>query len=201
MREATASLSLRGARLVVVRGSSVAIHTRGLLRPTIVVDACFARTADDEVLVAAVLHEVAHVRGRDALRGFVARACMAVNPAARLLRPELERWRSAREAGCDEEAVSSGGRALALAAGIVQAAKFRCAELPAHCVGLCGHDAAALRLRLSLLLAEPSPPARTHGGRVLAALIAGVVVAPHMAGPGLLERFHFAVERLLGPLL
>ena len=113
--------ALRSLRVEVAQRAPSPVYTVGRIRPRVIVDACFAGEADEAMLRAALLHERAHVAGRDMLRHFVARACLSLNPLGHLLlRPEFERWRQAREARCDGEAVRAGGEPLALAQGIVR---------------------------------------------------------------------------------
>lgn len=188
---------LRRLRIAVVRDCAEPICTLGLLRPIVVIDACFVRDTDPKMLRAALLHEHAHIAGRDILRSFVARLCLSANPAGALLGPDLDRWRSAREAVCDSEAVQRGGDPLALAESLVRAARFRCGGLSPHSVSLCGHSGAALKLRLTLLLNGPPVPIRTIGHLALAVGICAAVAMPHFGSSGLLEHFHFEIERLL----
>ena len=193
---------LRRLTVRVARRAPAPVFTMGWIRPTTVVDACFVRDADDAMIHAALLHEFAHAMGYDNLRGFIARLCLSMNPLGSWLAPDLARWRQAREARCDSEAVRFGGETLALAEGIVQAAKFRCRDLGSHAIArLCGHDRAALRLRLALLLDGPPRARRRSGGHVgllVATLLA--LVLPHFESVGVLERFHMAVEQLLHTL-
>lgn len=192
--------ALRGLRVAVAHDAPAPVLTTGWLRCRIVLDACFVRDADDAVLIAALLHERAHVDARDTLRTFVARLAVAINPAGRWLADDLNRWEQAREAVCDGEAVHLGGEPLALAEGIVRAARFACAG-PATCGAslLCGHDPLALRLRLALLLDRPARARRTLGHIALLTTVLAALVVPHIQQAGLLEHFHFAVERLLHP--
>ncbi|CAN0447766.1 unnamed protein product, partial [Laminaria digitata] len=125
--------------------------------------------------------------------------CLSVNPAGVLLASDFERWRSAREAACDGEAVHRGGKPLALAEGIVRAARFRCGGLSPHGAALCGQNRAALKLRLALLLAGPPTPVRTFGHVVLFVGVFAALAVPHIESLGALEHFHFEVERLLHP--
>ncbi len=191
---------LRGLRVQVVRHGVGPVLTRGLLRPVVMLDESFMRGADDSMLVAALLHERAHVAGRDTLRGFILRLCQNLNPAWRWLSLECDHWLAAREALCDQRAVHEGGDRLALAESIMKAARFAGCDRSAQTVGLCGHDTLALKLRLNLLLGEPGSPRRSLGYVVLATALAAVVVAPHWGGAGALEHFHIGVERLLHTL-
>jgi beta-lactamase regulating signal transducer with metallopeptidase domain len=199
MRVVEGNEHLRALRIAVVRESSEPIYTLGLLRHTVVIDACFVRDADHEMLQAALLHEHAHVAGLDTLRSFIVRLCLSANPAGALLTRDFERWRSAREAVCDGEAVHRGGEPLALAEGIVRAAKFRCADLAPNGAALCDHSGTAFKLRLALLLNGPPAPARTFGHIVLAVGVIAALAVPHIECLDLLERFHVEVERLLYP--
>lgn len=189
---------LRRLRVLVARGAAAPVFTVGWFRPRVILDACFVTDSDDDVLYAALLHERAHIAGFDTVRGFVARLCLGANPAGHLLAPDFDRWRHAREAQCDGEAVHRGGQALALAEGIVRAARFGCRAAGAAPVAhLCGHDAATLKLRLALLLEGPPRPVRTAGHLLLGACVLAALVLPHVPNLGALELFHFEVERLL----
>lgn len=189
---------LRTLRVVVLEHAAEPICVVGLLRPVVVLDACFARESDDAMLHAALLHEHAHIVGRDTLRTFLVGLCLSANPAGGLLLQDFRRWRSAREAVCDGEAVHRGGEPLALAQGLLRAARFRCSGwAAAMSAPLCGHDATALKLRLALLLQGPAVPVRTLGHVALGLGIAAALLTPHIGPQGVLEHFHFEVERLL----
>ncbi len=189
---------LRRLQVVVTESGPAPVFSMGWLRPRTVVDATFVEQADDAILRAALLHELAHALHYDALRVSVARVCLAVNPLGRWLMPELERWRQAREAFCDAEAVHLGGDRLALAEALVRGARFHCTALDGHALTmLCGHDVAALRLRLALLMAGPVRPRRNYGHLVLLVGLLALMVAPHLDSVGLLDQFHIEVERLL----
>ena len=188
---------LHGMRIIVVRGSREPIYTLGFLRPTVVLDACFLKDADAEVLRAALLHEHAHITGMDTLRFFLTRLCLSINPARALLIPNYERWRGAREAACDGEAVHRGGEPLALAQGILRAARFECAGCGPCAAPLCGHDLAALKLRLALLMGTPARPVKTPGHVALLIGIITILIIPHVEGLELLDVLHTEVERLL----
>ena len=183
-------------RIVVVCESPTPLYTSGLLSPTVVVDACFARLSDRQVLRAALLHEHAHVAGRDALRYFIVRSCLALNPLRRLLQPDFDRWRVAREAACDSDAVSRGGDPLALALGILRAARFRCGRLGPPVVGLCGHGR-ALKLRLALLMDETPTANPTRGRLLLFASALAALAVPHVPELEVLDHLHLTVEHLL----
>lgn len=188
---------LRRLRVVVAQGVDDPVCTLGWFRPRVIVDACFAEVADDAMLRAALLHERAHVAGFDTVRDFVVRFALAFNPLGRWLAPDFARWRQAREAQCDSVAVRDGGEPLALAESILYAARFECrGHARAGIARLCGHDTAALKLRLALLVHGPPAPTRGRAQFVLLLAMLSVVVAPHLDSAGLLDHLHLAVERL-----
>ena len=101
--ELAARLGVRAPRLVVGEGAYVV----GLWRPTIVVPAALV-TGEPALLRAALVHELAHVRRRDALGRCVQLAAAALYwwyPVVRLASRRLE---LAREAACDAWALEAG---------------------------------------------------------------------------------------------
>jgi Zn-dependent protease with chaperone function len=204
---ARARPALARRRVAVVREAPAPAFVHGWLAPRIVLDAAFVDAeTDDRVLAAVLLHEAAHADARDPLRSFGARLCLALNPAGGRLRAELSHWQQAREIACDIEAVTRGGDPLALAQGIVRAARRQNRAprphalplpSPAALAALCGHEPAALRLRIALLL-EPIPPAATdRSHRLLLIAVIVAALAPHLIAPGAFESFHHLVERLV----
>lgn len=184
------------SRILIVKNAHEPVFTLGWLRPFIVLDACFLDSADNEMIHAALLHEAAHISGFDTFRGFVGRLCLGINPVGFLLKNDFQHWQSAREVQCDSVAVSNGGQALALAESIIRAARFsthKC-RLPGT-ANLCGHNAAILKLRLSILFEGPSKPLRTFGQMFLGLAAIVLVFVPHLETTGLLEHFHYEVER------
>jgi len=193
---------LSGLRVQVAEHAPEPVYTVGLLRAYVVLNASFARDADDALLRAALLHEYAHIRGFDTLRAFAVRFCLSINPAGSLLNPDFERWRNAREAQCDGEAVHWGGEPLALAEGIVRAARFHRSLYSAPaCSALCGHDRDTLKLRVALLLDGPPLPIHTLGHVALGLLLAVAVITPHFGDVGALQHFHLEVERWIHTLV
>lgn len=191
---------LASMRAWVVARSPEPVVTIGLFRPACFLDACFVESADEKMLLAALLHETAHMSAYDNLRCFLVRLALSVNPAGRLLRGDFRRWRQAREAACDGSAVFQGGEALALAQSIIHAAKFRCAG-PLSCgvSALCGADAAALKLRVALLFDGPPTPQRTQGHLLLLLAVGAALGLPHLESFAFLDQFHLAVEQLVHP--
>lgn len=185
-------------QIAVICQAPAAVFTHGWWRPRFYVDACFVAENDAEILHAALLHELSHARARDPLRAFATRICLMLNPARRLLAPEFEHWRNAREGSCDAEAVSLGGDALSLAQGIVRAARFRCTDAAVCGIAmLCGHDATMLRLRVALLMDGSHLPRRTFGHFALAIALVAAVILPHLFDTDALQYLHVAVERFL----
>lgn len=72
-------------RIRVVEAAAHRFCTVGFIRPRIEVDMGALGSCDDDEVVAALLHEVAHGRGRDPLRFALARVAMGLNPLGRLL--------------------------------------------------------------------------------------------------------------------
>jgi len=188
-------------KIKIVQDSPEPMFTIGWFRPSIVLDACFLQSADDEMILAALLHESAHITGFDTFRGFIGRLCLSINPVGFLLQNDFQHWQSAREVQCDSVAVSKGGQALALAESIVSAARLsRLGVFAAHecrlpgAAHLCGPDAAILKLRLAILFDGPAKPLRTFGQIILGLGLATLLLLPHLQSIGLLEHFHFEVE-------
>ncbi len=197
-RVVSSDARLRGMSVVVARQAPTPVYVSGWLRPRGVVDACFARDADDAMLRAALLHERAHAAAYDTLRVFLIRLCLFINPAGGWLAADFGRWRQAREAQCDGEAIHHGGDALALAEGIVRAARFRCDGVVSCGIAMLGgQDLPALRLRLALLQHGPPRSARTLGHAALVVAVVIALVVPHVQEVGALDHFHLQVERLL----
>ncbi len=183
----------------VVRNAVEPVYTVGWWRPEVVVDARFVRGTDEALLRAALLHECAHVVGRDPLMDLIARLALEINPVGWMLREDYLRWRSAREALRDAQAIQWGGEPLALAQGIVRAVRFgrgvRAGLTPL------GGDHHTLRLRLALLFDGPPRPDASRAGWVLLVAVGVVVALPHLGGTSLLELLHLEVERWFHPLL
>jgi Zn-dependent protease with chaperone function len=195
-RMVDAELALSAMRWTVLRKAPAPVFAMGLLRPRVCLDACFVASADDAMLRAALLHESAHVRGRDNLRDVLVRVCLALNPVGRWLAADFARWQQAREAQCDLAAIRLGGEPLALAEGIVRAARMGGAEH--QCLAqLCGHRSSTLKLRLALLMTPPAAPHTSWGHGLLAVALVLAAAAPHLTATGLLDVVHLAVERLI----
>ena len=107
----------------VVAEADFAIASRGIRRREILINRDWLASIDDESLLAALLHESAHLQAHDPLRLRLARACIAVNVSRNLLHTTLHNWLNAREIACDDRAVSLGANRLALAQAIASAAQ------------------------------------------------------------------------------
>ena len=150
---------------VVVGPASAGPHVVGIVRPRIVVPP--ALVADPAMLRAALLHELAHVRRRDALARLVeiwAAAVMWWNPVARVVARRLD---LAREAACDAYALEHGVERPAYARLLVQMATLR-APAPALAVPF------ALDARVAAVLAHHS--VRTRIGKLHALVLAAFAV-------------------------
>lgn len=148
---------------LVVGDDAIGPHVVGLLRPIIVVPP--ALLDDPSLLRAALLHELAHVRRRDALGRYiqiVATSLMWWFPLVRLVNRRLD---LAREAACDAWALEAGAVPRpAYARLLVRMAALRTAAAPA----LAAHH--ALDARVAAVL---GPPARPRIGVVHRLVLAG----------------------------
>jgi len=106
LRELAQKAGVRNVRVLARAGVTIPF-THGVLRPVILLPAGWA-TWDREALEAVLLHELAHVRRRDAISILAAQlACAAAwfNPLAWIARSALLRE---AELSCDQEVVSHG---------------------------------------------------------------------------------------------
>lgn len=162
LAQLAAHMRVRAPRLAL-GGEDVGPHVVGVMRPIIVVP---PQLLDDAALLrAALVHELAHVRRRDALARIVQIAAGAMMwwwPVVRLVHRRLE---LAREAACDAWALESGEVARpAYARMLVRMAQLRTVAAPA----LAAHY--ALDARVASVLGPPVRARMTHLHR---ALIAG----------------------------
>jgi Zn-dependent protease with chaperone function len=191
-------------RVVATESAGFALGTQGWLRPRVFVGMVFATRLTDEMLAAALGHELEHVRLRDPLRFRVLALALALNPIGRrLLDPHAARWLSAREAHCDREAVLRGSLPLPLADAIVRAARPGSSEMAA----LGARDTAMLKLRIGMLIAfaERAPHRccrREPPSFPLAlTLLLLALLLPHRAGTGALDALHTGAEQAFAVLL
>jgi Zn-dependent protease with chaperone function len=200
-RVCASNRSLHKLCFTVLARSTVPICTIGIFKPRIEVTAELLDALDDHALIGALLHEAAHVRAYDPLRLFILSLCQSLNPAAFLLRPEADRWRLAREAACDEEAVMSGGDPLSLAQAIVTAARCATGPAPVHAVPLGGRGMDNIQLRVGLLLRQADGCRAADRSEVpllgLAILLSLVAALPHVLGSGPLDTMHIGIETAL----
>lgn len=172
--ELAARVSVRVPRLVI-GDADTGPHVVGLFRPTIVVPAALA--ADLALLRAALLHELAHIRRRDALARILqilAAALMWWLPVARLVHRRLE---AAREAACDAWALEAGDvPRAAYARLLVRMASLRGATAPAGAALAATHrSGTGLDARIAAILGPAARPRLGVPHRI--ALAAWIVVA------------------------
>lgn len=199
-----AELQALSGRVAATEVRGFALGTQGWLRPRVFVGVGFAARLTDEMLASAFGHELEHARRLDPLRFRALSLALAMNPLGRrLLEPHAARWRSAREAHCDREAVLRGSQPLPLADAIVRAARPSEPEV----VGLGARDTSVLELRIGMLLAfaerAPRPCRRDEpsGFPLAVALLLLALLLPHQAGTGALDALHTGAEQALGVLL
>lgn len=190
-------------RVAVWTNAPAAIATTGLFRPRVVVRTSFAAVLDDDALVAALQHEVAHVQSHDSLHYALTAWSLSLQPfGQRVLGRELTRWIVARETHCDREAVLAGADPRALAHALVVAARGA-SDLQA--VALAGGAIDVVRLRVELLLAYAERmPVHCCRGSALApmlALLGFASLMPHLAGTQALDIVHVVAERTVSMLV
>lgn len=194
------SLARLQGRLITCDTLHSPIATVGIFSPAVAVRSSFASALDDDALVAALHHELEHVRARDPLRYLAISFAVAVNPLGRwILGGELSRWILARETHCDREAVLGGASSPALAHALVTAAR---APMPALLtVGLGSTGALGLKLRVDLLMAYSDRLPRHCCGepalRIALLLMAVAFALPHGSGTDALDMVHIASESTL----
>lgn len=181
----------------VVTGADQVLCTRGLFRPRIEIDVRLLRLLGDDALEAALLHEVEHVRGLDPLRYAMAAAALALNPLARLLRPELEAWRFGREAACDRASVGGGANALALALALVKAAGDHARPGPVAALNASGIERVRARIALLLEYADRLPVhhrPRWSNQAIVTVLVGLILAFPHAWGATHFDQLHRGIE-------
>jgi Zn-dependent protease with chaperone function len=177
----------------VVQSEAAFCFTAGFLRPRIYLSAAFARALPPAQLAAALEHERAHARRRDALRLWLARALAWVHlPAVRAR--VLADLALACEQACDEEAGRRLGDRLRVAEAILAAERALAGAPPIPALAAAGFGHGSTAARVQSLLAEPRRPAPGTLRRLLLASL--LLAAPAAADP-----LHHATEHLLGLLL
>lgn len=193
------SLAVLRGRLTVTEQAGFAVGTVGSLRPSVVIGVEFAGALTDPMLHAALCHESEHIQSLDPLRYLLLDLALRVNPfGAWLLDPHVLRWKVAREARCDRQAVLRGADPLLLAQALLHAARPTRPGMPAL-----GPDRfAILKLRVSLLLAfsERRPQRYSDDGQSAIPLALAVLVIamllPHQIGTQPLDSLHIGIERV-----
>lgn len=145
----------------------------GLRRPRVLVSTGLDALLTAEEAEALLLHEAAHVRGRDPLKVAVGRLlCGALGfvPAVAAL---YRRYLVEKELAADRAAVAAHGTDAALASALVKLLDARPAGLPGLAVG----GGTALDARVAALLGEPMPRAARSGWRTIPPSAALVLLA------------------------
>lgn len=188
-------------RIHAVSGSSTRICTLGYLRPRIEVSVELMAQLDDRALTGAMLHEAEHLRTYDPLRYLLAAVCLGLNPAAFLLRPEIARWRQARELICDRFAVRAGADPLSLAEALVVAARPRPEPVLPFAAQLGCGSVSWLQYRINLLFGyatrPPGQEKRELPSFLLIVLALVPVVLPHIVDAWPLAGLHHSLELLI----
>lgn len=201
--ERAQSLAFPGLALPVnlVSETESLLAVTGIFRPQVFVSRDVAQVLTQEELLAALGHELAHVRRFDNLRQLLLRSMRLPLP---LLRAADADWTSASEIAADEAAVDAGASAVELSSALVKVGRLRgnlvlqarlaASHLaPAGCAASTGARATHLR---ALLETERLPaPGSGVNGKILAAL---ALVAVYLACLGtLLPAVHEFLELLV----
>lgn len=197
----TATLGNIRDRIWAVGGSDTQICTVGYLRPRIEINVEFMEQLDDRALVGALLHEAEHLRTYDPLRYLVAAVCLGLNPAAFLLRPEIMRWRQARELLCDRFAVRAGADPLSLAEALVVAARPRPEVMRPFAAQLGCGSVSWLQYRINRLFGyasrPPTPDQQGLPSPLLITIALVPLVIPHIVDAWPLAGLHHNLEQLI----
>jgi Zn-dependent protease with chaperone function len=161
----------------------------GCVRPSLFVsERVFDECTPDEIQ-AMILHERAHIRGRDNLKRLLVRACPGLPFAASL----EAAWNLATEEAADASAAAADpDRRLDLANALIRLARIApVSDLPAAVSAF--YHGGSIETRVRLLL-DPPPPAAPGQERVFTVLAgAGLVVAFVASAPAI----HAAMEALV----
>lgn len=177
----------------VVESDAAFCFTAGWVRPRIYLSSSFARALPPAQLAAALEHERAHARRRDALRLGLARALAWAHLPAMRARI-LDDLALASEQACDEEAGRRLGDRLRVAEAILAAERALASAPPTPVLSASGFGQGSIAARVESLLAEPRRPSPGTLRRLLLASL--LLSAPAAADP-----LHHATEHLLGVLL
>jgi Zn-dependent protease with chaperone function len=200
MRARRLVIWLTAAATVDEKGCSIVESPRplclsvGLVAPRVVVSEGLLRHAEREHVRAAILHEQAHVRRKDALVRLAARAASVLYPAPtrRMLLRELD---VAAERACDERAATEVGDRVSVAEAILHLEKLLQHDADLHSLVLVramSADAVSRRVESLLEPARTGGPTCVMGGGLSAALLALFVMS---------EPIHHAAESLLAVTL
>lgn len=177
--------------VVVLESDAVFAATVGLFAPTVVVTRGLRERLEPDEVRAALAHERAHARRRDALRLAVVRTLWSPMPSA-VAQPLLFELALACEEVCDREAAGVVGDPLVVADAIVRASRaVRGREVP-QMAGAVGFGAHAIDRRVRRLL----HPARARSSIGVTSLAIMAVLVLTLAEP-----IHHATETFLGLLL
>lgn len=153
--------------------------TLGTFRPVVIIPARYWNESSEDVLLAALGHELAHVARRDFAANLLYELLylpLAFHPAAWLLRRQIQRT---REMACDEAVVSRIQEPRAYARSILRIAEYATARTAPGCsLGI--FDGAGLEDRLRRILRGSLTSAR-RARLLLAASVSALTLAVIMA--------------------
>jgi hypothetical protein len=204
------NLILKDVDIVLVENWDECAAVVGIFRPKIILNNSWIQKIDDSMLLATLLHEVAHAKQKDVLRGGIIQVVLRINCVRRYLEPSFGLWIEAREVHADAQAIAWGADSLALAESIVQGLRWKkehsgCKSTAGMYFSLSDYSSVEpLRLRLALLLNQENPLALRKSGWlnvIFEKYFFGVVwmlimTSPHLFSWDALGAFHYHIERI-----
>ncbi|MEO7411723.1 MAG: M56 family metallopeptidase [Opitutaceae bacterium] len=158
--------------------ASPALH--GLFRPRLLLPAKFTSTFSTRELRFVFLHELAHLRRRDLLLGWVMTALQILHWFNPLVWFAFARWRKDRELACDAAVLEAAGAEYKRAYGETMLRLLAMLVAPGRRAGLVGmlEDKRSLRRRLQMIAGfAPARPSYAAVGLVVVLALVGLTDA------------------------
>ena len=199
---------LQGIDIILVEKWNECAATVGIFSPKIILHNSWVRNIDDSMLLATLLHEMAHGKQRDVARAGLMQIVLRLNCFRKYIDSSVSLWKEAREVYADKQAITWGANPLALAEAIVHALRWKKQYLGAGGTktlqfSLGGTETDLLKLRLALLLdnVEAEPIKTRKKGLFSQKFILGMVwgffiLYPHILSWDVLDLFHYHIERI-----
>jgi len=188
--------------VVLVENESALLALSGLFRPRLLISRRVLQNLSAEELDVALSHERAHRTSRDNLKRLLIQLAPDIFPFLHPLRMLERTWSQFAEWAADDQATAGdSGRAVSLAAALVQIARLgRGPRLPFLSTSLLASDrdlSARVRRLLETLPVTPAPTPEARPALPTAAALLLGCVAALLATPATLSVVHELLERLL----